>query len=435
VRTRGLRWGVVTAYRNIEPTYALLHDGEPVAVDEGSSTRWNVATTNVPDGTTLYWTILDITTHGIDDFTAVSGSCVITANASFFDVAPVTDSLSEGNEYFRVQLRTGSISGTVVATAGTLYDGDFRVTDTTSGTQPTFALRPTTIIEAEGNYYIGLQNNPDTGSRNGGFYRFNKTTGVITNYSNNSHETSMLVYDAGYVYYASASNGSSGSNGLHKVNLTTGVDTIGLNYLSNGAGPVGLAFDGEFLWTNTLHYYSWEVSVGQRLCKVDRNLNIISFQQLNTPSGQQNRYPEGYNVYIDSGYVWATEPLMSSFTRATLDNTSKTQISAACSHLAFSPTYIFASGSNAIKKINKTTLTIEATYTLTGCRHILYIPEINKLAINVGNTITYMNVDGSIDNVVALPSGFTDPRQSIYSGGVLLTACYGNNKVNNLYNP
>jgi len=86
---------------------ALINEGEPVTI--------TVTTTNVPDGTTLYLTVLDITTEGAADLTPINGSVVINSGTADFIITANADAVMDDNETFVVQLRLGSITGMVVA--------------------------------------------------------------------------------------------------------------------------------------------------------------------------------------------------------------------------------------------------------------------------------------------------------------------------------
>lgn len=107
------------------PTYIIY----PVAltVDEGSSLTINILADGVFSGTTLYWKINNITTSD-SDFSAVSGSFTITNFAGSFTISPLADLASEGEETFTVSVRTGSTSGTVVATSDTITIVDTSIT-------------------------------------------------------------------------------------------------------------------------------------------------------------------------------------------------------------------------------------------------------------------------------------------------------------------
>lgn len=95
-------------------------------VNEDSSLTLNATTQNVANGTTLYWTI-DHTTTSTADFSAESGSITISGNSGSFSISTVADLTTEGLETFTVSLRTGSITGTVVATSSTITVNDTSV--------------------------------------------------------------------------------------------------------------------------------------------------------------------------------------------------------------------------------------------------------------------------------------------------------------------
>lgn len=95
----------------------------PTSIDEGSSGTFAITTTNVPNSTTLYWTTSHVTSAAAD-FTANSGSFTITSNSGTFAVSVAEDTLTETTEYFRIQIRTGSSSGPVVATSNQIGIND-----------------------------------------------------------------------------------------------------------------------------------------------------------------------------------------------------------------------------------------------------------------------------------------------------------------------
>jgi subtilisin family serine protease/plastocyanin len=118
------------------PTY----DVSPAAnnVNEGSSLTFNVTTTNVSNGTTLYWTVTNA-----GDFGTSSGSFTINSDAGSFSVTPTADTTTEGAETFQAQIRTGSTSGTIVDTSTSVtindtsqtpaFNPDYTITVTNSG--------------------------------------------------------------------------------------------------------------------------------------------------------------------------------------------------------------------------------------------------------------------------------------------------------------
>ncbi len=93
----------------------------PVAntVDEGSTLTINVTTQNVNDNTELYWSLTNAA-----DFSVSSGSFTITGNSGSFTVNPDADVLTEGAQTFVAQVRSDSVSGTIVGTSSAITIND-----------------------------------------------------------------------------------------------------------------------------------------------------------------------------------------------------------------------------------------------------------------------------------------------------------------------
>jgi Concanavalin A-like lectin/glucanases superfamily len=94
------------------------------AVNEGDTITYTITTVGVADGTTLYWTNSGTTTGA--DFTgaANSGSFTVNSGTATFTRVLANDYLTEGTETVVVDIRTGSTSGPVVATSGTVSVAD-----------------------------------------------------------------------------------------------------------------------------------------------------------------------------------------------------------------------------------------------------------------------------------------------------------------------
>jgi hypothetical protein len=103
------------------PTYTF--GTIPSSINEGSSGIFNLNTTNILDGSILYWSINHTTTTSAD-FIATSGSFTINSNAGSFNITTIADSLTEGTETFTVSIRTVSTSGTIVATSNSVATND-----------------------------------------------------------------------------------------------------------------------------------------------------------------------------------------------------------------------------------------------------------------------------------------------------------------------
>lgn len=116
--------GVLLESQNA-PTYNISQSS--TAVNEGDTVTFTVTTTDVTNGTVLYYTINGAVTAA--DFTdsTLSGSVTINNNTASISKTLSNDlSLgnTEGSESFTLQLRTNSITGSIVATSQTIAVAD-----------------------------------------------------------------------------------------------------------------------------------------------------------------------------------------------------------------------------------------------------------------------------------------------------------------------
>lgn len=108
----------------------------PGGMNEGASATYTV--NNLGPAGTYYWTILNNSTADAD-FSAVSGSFTTsTLNGSgTFSVTAVADFLTEGPQYYQVEIRTGSISGPVILTSNAQTVTDTSITNYAVSASPT----------------------------------------------------------------------------------------------------------------------------------------------------------------------------------------------------------------------------------------------------------------------------------------------------------
>ena len=141
------------------PSYSA---SSPSSVNEGSALVCTVTTTNVADSTTLYWTTSHTSTTAAD-FTANSGSFTITSNSGTFNVTPTADTTTEGAETFTVQIRTGSVSGTIVATLPSVTVNDTSLTPSGWDINSATYVKTSNIATASPSGFItrGLAFKPD----------------------------------------------------------------------------------------------------------------------------------------------------------------------------------------------------------------------------------------------------------------------------------
>ena len=156
---------VGATYEAPAPTYAVAAAGGITSVNEGVAITFNVTTTNVPNGTTLYFR----TNRDADFNVPIAGSFTINSNAGSFSVTPTADATTEGAETFQAQVRTVDINGTIVATSADITINDTSQTPATTyavtpaannvneGSSLTFNVSGTNITN--GTYYWTVQNN------------------------------------------------------------------------------------------------------------------------------------------------------------------------------------------------------------------------------------------------------------------------------------
>lgn len=113
----------VTIVANDQPVYTIVVkdvlNNIITAVQEAATAKFYITTTNVPDGTVLYWSVSG-TNIGATEFnpSLLTGSVTINSNAGLVNLTPDNEGVVEGNEAFTFDLKTGSQSGTIVASAG-----------------------------------------------------------------------------------------------------------------------------------------------------------------------------------------------------------------------------------------------------------------------------------------------------------------------------
>lgn len=117
-----------------EPTYALSSSGD--SVDEGGSVTFSLATTNVPAGSVLSYTITGVDAADVAGG-ALTGSFVVGTSDSV-TIALNADNTTEGAETLRLALDNGGAAAAVV------------VNDTSLTPVPTYALSPDTVSVDEG---------------------------------------------------------------------------------------------------------------------------------------------------------------------------------------------------------------------------------------------------------------------------------------------
>jgi hypothetical protein len=170
---------------SITPVFTVT----PASINEGSAGSFTVANVGV-DGT-YFFTVLNGTTDNAD-FTATSGSFTTSAlnGSGSFNITTVNDFVTEGAQTFQVQVREGSIGGTVLVTSASVTVNDTSTTVTASGSPTSFNEGSSTTITASatgfpnGTYFYTILNgtttNADFTATSGSFTVSNGTSGAFT---------------------------------------------------------------------------------------------------------------------------------------------------------------------------------------------------------------------------------------------------------------
>jgi hypothetical protein len=185
------------------PTYAIYPD--VLGVRESGTVSFSVVTTNIADGTTLYWTSTGTATAADFNDGANSGSVTIYGNSGTITRTTLDDSVSDDSETFLLYLRTGSTNGTIVATSSTVtvYDGP----PPPPPPAPTYSIYPDVLNVTEGGsvtFSVDTTNVADgtvlywttSGSAGSADFVGGATTGSVTITGNRGTITRGIVDDS-----------------------------------------------------------------------------------------------------------------------------------------------------------------------------------------------------------------------------------------------
>jgi hypothetical protein len=174
--TRTFNWNIAAITYTITPASS--------SVNEGSALTFNVGGTGITNGT-YYWSINNSTTAASDFISAQLGSFTITNNVGSFTLYTNPDATTEGAQTFTVSLRTGSVSGPVVATSSTVTINDTSLT-------PTYTLTPAASSVNEGSSLTF--NAGGTGITNGTYYwSINNSTTAAGDFSGSVTSGSFTI--------------------------------------------------------------------------------------------------------------------------------------------------------------------------------------------------------------------------------------------------
>lgn len=160
--------------------------------NEGDSITWNIVTTSIPNGTSLYWKNVGTTTTTDFNENTVTGTVVINNQAGSFTLNLKNDLLTEGAETAIIELRTVSQISPVVATASTvsIVDTSLTVNEVVTGPGTIGANVPADIVISGGLpnttfSYTGATSGNGTLDSSGGFTFANQVWTAAGTYTYN----------------------------------------------------------------------------------------------------------------------------------------------------------------------------------------------------------------------------------------------------------
>ena len=134
-----------------QPTITSVDRGD-TSIEEGNSTTFTVNTQNIANGTSLNWSINNVSSENAD-FASTSGTVTINSNSGTVTIDTVADTdTAEGDETFKLD-----VSGTVGAASVSGTSASVTIVDKTP--QIVSIVGPATITEAgSGNYFTWTVN-------------------------------------------------------------------------------------------------------------------------------------------------------------------------------------------------------------------------------------------------------------------------------------
>jgi len=210
---------IVSALASNVITYTITPDVS--TTNEGTTITYNIVTTNLPNGSTVYWTNSGSTQAA--DFTdgVNTGSVTINNNTASFTRSIRNDALTEGPESVQIVLRTGNTAGPIVASSSVVSVNDTSLTPyiysivVDTGQSP-FVVGPGTgqTTSDEGTTFTFTVTAQNFG--NGTLYWTNAGTTTAADFTDNTNSGGIPIYQ----------DGGSFTRTVSKDLLTEGTETI-----------------------------------------------------------------------------------------------------------------------------------------------------------------------------------------------------------------
>jgi hypothetical protein len=283
------------------------------SVNEGNTVGFTVSTSSVPNSTVLYWTTVGNVSSADFSDSVTSGNVTIANSSATITRTLAADATTEGVEYFDLALRTGSISGTIVATSGNVI-----VNDTSSATTSLLYTldNPNAFDTSEGdgfgsavaisgNYAIVSATEGDAGGvASGKAYIYSTQTGALLYTLNNPNAFGTSAMD--YFGTSVAISGNLAIVGAGFEDDAGGVQS-GKAYIYNISTFASNVISTATYTLNNPNAYSTSVGDGfGRGVAISGNLAIVGAQQEDDAGGTDSGKAYIYDISTFASNVIST---------------------------------------------------------------------------------------------------------------------------------
>jgi hypothetical protein len=264
-----------------EPVYNIAANKS--SMNEGDSITFTATTQGVQNNTTLYWTAQG-SADGSDFSQGASGTVLITGSTSSgvgsFSLTTTEDRLTESSESFRIYLRTGSLSGTLVATSD-----EITISDTSRN--PTYSIVGDKSNINEGETVTFTVSTTDVPNNTTLYWT---TTGAVSaaDFSDNTLSGSVLITGT------SANGTGTITRTLTRDRLTEGFESFILNLKIGSTSGGTVATSGGVIVTDTSLSPTYTLSVDKNSTTESSNI-IITLRT----TGVDNNTLVPYVIYGD----------------------------------------------------------------------------------------------------------------------------------------
>ena len=172
------------------PTYVISPSN--TSINEGETFTTTVTTSNVADGTTLYWQLDQITgniTGGDFSSGALNGSGTTSSSQFNFQHTVAADTTTEGEEKFAIELATDAGFNNIVATSSLITIND---TSTDSAT-PTYALSSNLDPVNEGQFLAITVTTTNVASNTTLYWQFSGTNITASDFNEGTLESNIVT--------------------------------------------------------------------------------------------------------------------------------------------------------------------------------------------------------------------------------------------------